>query len=216
MRGKNKCKILKEIRQKIADENDILYVTNECKYQGECSGTCPKCESELRYLERELEKRRSLGKAVTFAGVAVTMAISMSSCLDIESRRVTSGVFPAGNAGNAAVSSDGINTEDNTERETLMGEIPIPGEITESEESTDITEFAGAVPESNELAGAPLLPPETMGEPVGTQDSFESQYTPETNDLPQNYPTTTDEFGNTADPFGETTRTPENTSEVTE
>ncbi len=83
MRGRNKCKILKEIRQKIADENDILYVTGECKYQGECSGTCPKCESELRYLERELEKRRSLGKAVTFAGVAVTMALSLSSCEEI-------------------------------------------------------------------------------------------------------------------------------------
>ncbi len=80
MRGKNKCKILKEIRQKIADENDIRYVTSECKYRGECSGTCPKCESELRYLERELEKRRALGKKVTFAGVAVTMALSLSSC----------------------------------------------------------------------------------------------------------------------------------------
>ena len=29
MLGKAKCKILKEIRQKIADENDIPYVTRE-------------------------------------------------------------------------------------------------------------------------------------------------------------------------------------------
>ena len=48
MSGKNKCKILKEIRQKIADENDIPFVTAECQFQGECSGTCPKCEAELQ------------------------------------------------------------------------------------------------------------------------------------------------------------------------
>ena len=42
MRGKDKCKILKEIRQRIADENDIPYVTRECSYQGECTGTCPR------------------------------------------------------------------------------------------------------------------------------------------------------------------------------
>ena len=47
MLGKKKCRILKEIRQKIADENDIPYVTHECKFQGECKGTCPRCESEL-------------------------------------------------------------------------------------------------------------------------------------------------------------------------
>ena len=50
MKGKNKCKILKEIRQKIADENDIPYVTRECTYRGDCKGTCPKCEAELLYL----------------------------------------------------------------------------------------------------------------------------------------------------------------------
>ena len=54
MRDKDKCKILKEIRQRIADENDIPYVTRECSYQGECTGTCPRCESELRYLDQQL------------------------------------------------------------------------------------------------------------------------------------------------------------------
>ena len=67
MRGKDKCKILKEIRQRIADENDIPYVTRECSYHGECTGTCPRCESELRYLEQQLERRRSLGKRVSVA-----------------------------------------------------------------------------------------------------------------------------------------------------
>ena len=35
MRGKNKCKLLKQIRQRIADENDIPFVTQECGYRGE-------------------------------------------------------------------------------------------------------------------------------------------------------------------------------------
>ena len=80
MKGKNKCKILKEIRQRIADENDIPYVTRECTYQGECRGTCPKCEAELRYLEQELEKRRRLGKAVAVAAVAAGLSLSLAAC----------------------------------------------------------------------------------------------------------------------------------------
>lgn len=70
MSGKNKCKILKEIRQQIADANDIPYVTTECRYQGNCQGTCPKCEAELVYLEKELQKRKNMGKAIVVAGLA--------------------------------------------------------------------------------------------------------------------------------------------------
>lgn len=80
MKGKNKCKILKQIRQKIADENEIPYVTQECGYQGECKGTCPRCEAELRYLERELEQRRRLGKAVAVAAVAAGLSLSLAAC----------------------------------------------------------------------------------------------------------------------------------------
>ena len=80
MRGKDKCKILKEIRQRIADENDIPYVTRECGYHGECTGTCPRCESELRYLEQQLERRRSLGKRVSVAALCVGMALASAGC----------------------------------------------------------------------------------------------------------------------------------------
>ena len=73
MKGKKRCKILKEIRRQIAVNNDIEFVTSECKHQGDCLGTCPKCEAEVRYLERELEKRMKLGKAVTVAGLAATI-----------------------------------------------------------------------------------------------------------------------------------------------
>ena len=79
-RGKQTCKILKEIRRQIAAENDIKLVIEECTYQGDCSGTCPKCESEVRYLERELEKRQRVGKAAMFAGLAVGTLFATTSC----------------------------------------------------------------------------------------------------------------------------------------
>ena len=77
--GKKVCKILKEIRQQIADKNDIEYVTSECHFQGECQGTCPKCEAEVRYLETELNRRRQLGKAVTIAGISLGVASAFSA-----------------------------------------------------------------------------------------------------------------------------------------
>ena len=84
MSGKNKCKILKEIRQKIADENDIAYVTSECKYQGECSGTCPRCEAELQYLENELKKRQQKGIRIALTGVAAALVISVGGCVAVK------------------------------------------------------------------------------------------------------------------------------------
>lgn len=81
MTGKNKCKILKQIRKQIAQDNDIAFVTSECQHQGECAGTCPKCEAEVRYLEQELAKRQQLGKTVAVAGIAATIMVSTAGCL---------------------------------------------------------------------------------------------------------------------------------------
>ena len=80
MNGKSKCKVLKDIRKKIAEANDIAYVTSDCKYKGECSGTCPKCEAEVRYLEEELAKRKNLGKIVAVAGIAATLVVASAGC----------------------------------------------------------------------------------------------------------------------------------------
>ena len=79
-RGKNVCKILKEIRQQIADKNEIEYITSECHFRGECKGTCPKCEAEIKYLEDELHKRRLLGKAASIAGISLGIAGSFTAC----------------------------------------------------------------------------------------------------------------------------------------
>lgn len=84
--GKQTCRILKDIRRKIAEENDIEFITSECQYKGDCSGTCPKCESEVRYLEQQLRIRSLAGKAVKLAGVSAGVILSigygsaLSSC----------------------------------------------------------------------------------------------------------------------------------------
>ncbi len=78
-KGKRTCEILKDVRRKIAQENDIPLAERECTHEGDCRGTCPYCESEVRYLERELSKRRALGKAVTVAGIAVS-TMMMGAC----------------------------------------------------------------------------------------------------------------------------------------
>ena len=75
-RGKQVCKTLKQIRKQVADANEIQYEPTECHYEGDCLGTCPKCEQEVRYIERHLNIRRALGKAVSVAGVAMGLGLS--------------------------------------------------------------------------------------------------------------------------------------------
>ena len=69
-KGKSTCKLLKDIRQQIADANGISYQPKECHYEGECAGTCPACEEEIRYLERELKARKGNGFGMKVAGIA--------------------------------------------------------------------------------------------------------------------------------------------------
>lgn len=145
MNGKSKCKILKDIRRQIAAENDIAYVTSECKYQGECTGTCPKCEAEVRYLEEELAKRRRAGKAVAVAGVAAAVMITASGCdlLDLF-------IGPQGG-------------------EPLAGDVPayqettagVPARDDDWQQSTDPTDDSD---EPTEIMGEPVLDDEMMGD----------------------------------------------------
>jgi len=56
-RGKEKCEILKAIRMKIAEKYGLDYTPSECNNDGECIGTCPKCEAELTDLQKQLEAK---------------------------------------------------------------------------------------------------------------------------------------------------------------
>ena len=81
-RGKQTCKILKEIRRQIAEANGIEFATSECRYKGDCLGTCPKCEAEVRYLEQQLRVRSLAGKAVVLTGIsAASLAMLMPSSM---------------------------------------------------------------------------------------------------------------------------------------
>lgn len=82
-RGRNICNTLKAIRKQIADANGISYSPDECHFKGECKGTCPKCEQDVRDLEHELHLRQMAGKAIKVAGVALgitALTASATSC----------------------------------------------------------------------------------------------------------------------------------------
>ena len=85
-RGKQTCKILKDIRRQIAEANDIEFVTSECRYKGDCLGTCPKCEAEVHYLEQQLRARSIAGKAIKLAGIS---AVSLASLMPMTSQAQT-------------------------------------------------------------------------------------------------------------------------------
>ena len=123
--GKRTCRILKEIRKRIAEENDIEYITSECTYRGNCSGTCPKCEAEVQYLCEQLDARRQMGKAVMLTGISVGMLASsagLTSCgqgtdekTDIDTTQIEKMVMP-GEIVNDSISADTIEVA-NVEKE---------------------------------------------------------------------------------------------------
>ena len=141
-KGKDTCKILKEIRKRIAEENDIELITSECTFKGDCLGTCPKCESEVRYLERELEKRQRLGKVAVFAGISLGTLFASTGCSHV--------VQPlAGMPMNPTDGTEAVGTDTIPER-PLAGDVladPIkPFEPVRQEEDTLEPRLLGIVP----------------------------------------------------------------------
>ena len=86
--GKKVCKTLKQVRLDIARANGIEYAPRECHHEGDCKGTCPACESEMRYLERELARRRRLGKTAVVAGVSLGLTSLAATSCDFVSQSV--------------------------------------------------------------------------------------------------------------------------------
>lgn len=62
MDGRNKCKILRGIRQRIADINGIIYEPYPCSINNnDCKGTCPQCDKEVEWLYTQLKLKESQG-----------------------------------------------------------------------------------------------------------------------------------------------------------
>ncbi len=133
MKGKSKCKILKDIRKQIAKENDIEFITSECKYQGDCLGTCPKCEAEVRYLEEELKKRKQAGKRIAVAGIAAAFVVGSSSCEIIDSIFTTQG-----------------DMAPEMSHETVDGEMPSVSQPVITDDSDDIATKGELIPDESE------------------------------------------------------------------
>lgn len=71
--GKRICNFLKNIRKRIASENGIAYNPHECQFTGACKGTCPACENEIKYLERQIDARKKSGLPTKVTGIAISM-----------------------------------------------------------------------------------------------------------------------------------------------
>ena len=85
-RGRDICNTLKAIRKQIADANGIAYSPEECHFTGECKGTCPKCEQDVRDLEYELRRRQIAGKAIKVVGIAAGL-VALTACSDGKPQR---------------------------------------------------------------------------------------------------------------------------------
>ena len=59
----------------MADANGIHYTPAPCRFDGDCSGTCPACEAEVQYIESQLGRLRLAGKAVKVAGLALGLTM---------------------------------------------------------------------------------------------------------------------------------------------
>lgn len=88
-KGRAICKVLKGVRQKIANENGISYHPEECHHKGECTGTCPGCEKEIRYLEEQLKNKQHSGLGLRVAGIAAGVCVTvlpMAAMVQTESK----------------------------------------------------------------------------------------------------------------------------------
>lgn len=201
--GKEKCRILKQIRAEIARENDIEWVVSECKHKGNCKGTCPKCEQEVRQLEAALAKREALGKTVAVVGISASIALSVTGCVNPFPQTtdgVTMGdVMPPETedqtACDTAIQGEEIQTEqgelvvpgeplpETTEQDTeepLMGDVIWEGEPTEEMTEEPLLGAPEEVP--TELATEPATEPEEIDEET-TDETSEETTEPEIVDI---------------------------------
>ena len=150
-RGKQTCKILKDIRRQIAEANDIEFITSECQYQGDCLGTCPKCEAEVRYLEQQLERKRMAGKAITILGISAGL-VAMAPMTSCSTSVMFGEVCPTPIEDTIPmVERDTVNKQELPELPQEQGLIeitPISGDIITVKDSlADVLEVAAVMPE---------------------------------------------------------------------
>ena len=136
--GKNICAALKQVRKRVADTNGIVYTPKECHFEGDCNGTCPACEAEVRYLEHQLSLLRKAGKAATVMGVAVGITM-VAGCKSGNANAPSASPRGTGQTNRVETGSSTNPTPQASRTDTSLikdtrhsGEDPIPmGEIAE-------------------------------------------------------------------------------------
>lgn len=117
-KGKRICSTLKELRKRIADANEIPYQIEACTHQGDCPGTCPKCEAEVRYLMNAIDKREQQGKPVVIEGLMSEEELRKVFSIEPVSGEKSEGTEPLELAGMPAP-----ETTETPMRKLLMGDI---------------------------------------------------------------------------------------------
>jgi len=129
MTGKEKCTLLKKLRKDIADANGIKYEIEECKFKGNCKGTCPKCDAELKELTRKVEEKN---KRNGLLGLGIgAVALSLVGCTNLDN--IESGITtvePYDNTGND------VNTVGVQESTSQILQEPLQGVMTYQEAET--------------------------------------------------------------------------------
>ena len=176
-KGKKKCKILKEIRAEIAKNNGIDYVIEECRHKGDCKGTCPKCEAEVRMLEAQLAERARLGKRVVLVGVAAGIALTASACGPDTTADVQTSNSSANTSTVEIPAGAPLPETETMTLDVVDGEIAVPtvtpGEVPVTEvEQGDMVDDAEPT-----LQGTPSIETEddeqvTQGTPTTEEDEF--------------------------------------------
>ena len=69
LNGIEKCRLLRQIRKRLCDDNGLPFTEEECpnEHPG-CRGTCPACEFHLLHLNKMLDDLKCSGKEVNYDG----------------------------------------------------------------------------------------------------------------------------------------------------
>ena len=70
MNGIEKCRLLREIRKRLCEDNGLPFTEEECpnEHPG-CRGTCPACELHLLSLNKMLGELKRNGKKIIYDGI---------------------------------------------------------------------------------------------------------------------------------------------------
>lgn len=74
--GKKTCEKLKDLRKQVAEANGIEYEPAECTYEGDCPGTCPRCDAELADLQRQLDEKEARGEEIVYGDETISICIT--------------------------------------------------------------------------------------------------------------------------------------------